>query len=71
MNELELNNNMRCFEMQAERCSGSTVRPLNNNMRCFEMPVSPDEYEPIARLNNNMRCFEILKMLRVIPVLGS
>ena len=35
--DIELNNNMRCFEMLKQANTGEHVFLLNNNMRCFEM----------------------------------
>ena len=32
-----INNNMRCFEMKANKIVYFTLPLINNNMRCFEM----------------------------------
>ena len=35
--KLQINNNMRCFEMMPQSHKVTTKKSINNNMRCFEM----------------------------------
>ena len=56
---MELNNNMRCFEIAHNSMWFNFTPMLNNNMRCFEIGEMKQWVLGEIALNNNMRCFEI------------
>ena len=59
LQHVEINRNMRCIEITAEKQRWNRQIQINRNMRCIEIGVKTKDGYEIMRINRNMRCIEI------------